>query len=247
MKLIVALIIMIVGVFAISIFADDDSSQLYKGSSHSLENRNRWNWKPKDIRINTFKIVPTQLVAGQQAKLIWEVNGATRIFIDNNGDLDRAEVGPGGYLAITPLKTTSYILSAYDQRMVGASAVVTINVHGQPPAPLVSIDADSNIIIAGKKVMLTWETHFADTVSIDNGIGIVGSHGTIEVVPQRTTTYILTATGLGGSNIANITIKVLPNQSAGISALKFNCRMASNTSLTLDFLNKAKEITRAFG
>jgi hypothetical protein len=104
--------------------------------------------------------------------------------------------------------------------MVGASAVVTINVRGQPPVPLVSIDADSNIIIAGKKIMLTWETHFADTVSIDNGIGIVGSHGTIEVVPQRTTTYILTATGLGGSNIANITIKVLPNQSASISALK---------------------------
>ena len=219
-KLVVASIIMIVAIFANPAFADDDPSQLHNGTFHSLENRNLWNWQPRDIRIDTFKIVPTQLIAGQQAKLIWKVNGATRVFIDNNRDLDQAEVGPVGYLTITPLKTTSYILSAYDQRILGVSAVATINVRGKPPVPVVSIDADPNIIIVGKKITLTWETQFAETVSIDNGIGKVGSHGAIKIIPQRTTTYILTATGLGGSNIANITIKVLANQSASIPSLK---------------------------
>jgi hypothetical protein len=227
MKLIVASIIMTMGIFINPTFAGDDPSQLYtqvniqayNGSSHFLEHKSPRNRQPRKIQISTFKIVPTQLVAGQQAKLIWEVNGADRVFIGNNIDLDQAEVGPGGYLTITPLKTTNYLLSAYDRRMVGAIAMATINVNGPPPVPIVSIDADTHKVIAGKKITLTWKTHFADTVSIDNDIGKVGSHGAIEIIAQKTTTYVLTAVGLGGSNIANITIIVIPKQSAGISAL----------------------------
>jgi hypothetical protein len=220
MKLIVAPIIILMGITANPGFADDTPPQYYKERLHSLETRKPWNRHRQDIRINTFKITPTHLLAGQQAKLIWDVSGATRVFIDNHNDLKRAEVSPVGYLEITPLKTISYIISAYDERMVNTSAVATIDVHGQPPTPVVSIDADPNIILTGKKTILRWQTRFADTVSIDNGIGNVGSQGTIEVELRETTTFIIVATGAGGSNIANITIMVLPYQSAHIEIPK---------------------------
>lgn len=216
MKLIMAPIIIIFAILADPIFADDALPQLYRERSHSLETRKPWNWQRQDIRINTFKITPAHVIAGQQAKLIWNVSGAVRVFIDNHNDLNQAEVSPTGHLTITPLKTTSYILLAYDQRLVGTSAVATIDVHGQPPVPIVSIAANPNIIPMGKKTILTWQTRFANTVSIDNGIGDVGSDGTIAVELRKTTTFILVATGLGGSNIANITIKVLPYQSAHV-------------------------------
>ena len=216
MKLIMALIIMIMEIIANPVFADDTPPQLYKERSHSFETRKPWHRQGRDIRINTFKITPTHLIAGQQAKLTWNVSGATRVFIDNHNDLNQAEVSPAGHLTITPLKTTNYILLAYDERMVNASAVVTIDVHGQPPAPVVFIAANPNNILAGKKTILTWQTRFADTVSIDNGIGNVGSHGTIAVELRKTTTFILVATGLGGSKFADITIMVLPYQGAHV-------------------------------
>lgn len=220
MKLIVAPIIVLMGITANPSFAGDTLPQFYKERSYSLEARKPWHRQHQDIRINTFKITPTHLLAGQQAKLIWDVSGATRVFIDNHNDLNRAEVSPSGYLTIIPLKTKSYILSAYGESMVNTTAVATIDVQGQPPAPVVSIDADPNIILAGKKANLKWQTRFADTVSIDNGIGNVGSQGTIEVELRKTTTFILVATGAGGSNIANITIMVLPYQSAHVEMPK---------------------------
>jgi hypothetical protein len=220
MKLILAPIIIIMGIIANPVFAEDTLSQPYQQRPHSIETQKPWNWQRQDIRINTFKITPIHLMAGQQAKLIWNVSGAVRVFIDNHNDLNQAEVSPSGHLTITPLKTTSYILLAYDERMVGTNAVATIEVHGQPPAPVVSIAANPNIIPVGKKTLLTWQTRFADTVSIDNGIGNVGSDGTIALELRKTTTFILVATGLGGSNITNITIKVLPYQSAHVEILK---------------------------
>jgi hypothetical protein len=215
-KLILAPIIIIAAIIANPVFADDTLPQPYQQRSHSLETRKPWNRQDRDVRINTFKITPTHLLAGQQANLIWNVSGATRVFIDNHDDLNQAEVSPSGHLTIIPLKTTSYIISAFNERMVNASAVATIDVQGQPPAPIVSIDANPNNIPAGKKTILSWQTRFADTVSIDNGIGKVGSNGTIAVELSKTTTFNLVATGLGGSNTTNITIKVLPYQSAHI-------------------------------
>lgn len=168
----------------------------------------------KDIKINTFDIAPRNLAVGQEAELIWKVNGAARIFIDNNSDLKQAEVSPTGHLTVTPLKTTTYILTAYDHHMIGASAVATIEVYGRAPEPLVSLKADTHTILAGEKATLKWETRFANTVSIDNGIGAVGSYGVIDVTPLVTTTYTLAATGLGGSKIANITITVVTSRAA---------------------------------
>jgi hypothetical protein len=163
-----------------------------------------------DIRITTFKIVPNNLIAGENAKLIWEVSGAAQVFIDNNADLVRAEVSTTGQITITPLETTTYILTAYDQEMLGASAVAIVNVHGRPPRPELLVKVDRQHILAGEKTVLRWESHFAAAVSIDNGIGDVGASGSVEIAPPTTTTYTFRAKGLGGSKTIIITVTVTP-------------------------------------
>src|SRR5207253_1958834 len=45
--------------------------------------------------------------------------------------------------------------------------------------------------------------------SIDNGVGMQAGHSVV-VTPSATTTYTLTATGLGGDTTAPVTVTVLP-------------------------------------
>lgn len=218
--LILTAILILSETVAIPALSDEFTSHLDAAGEQLVPKNSSTPLQQKDLKIDFFKVTPKKLAAGQTAKLIWKVSGADRIFIDDNSDLKHAEVSPTGHLAVCPLKTTCYVLTVYDRHMIGASAIATIDVYGQPPKPLISLEADNRSILAGDKVTLKWETRFANTVSIDNGIGTVGSHGTIEVQPRVTTTYTLAATGLGGSKIANITIMVVNSQAANVISKK---------------------------
>lgn len=57
---------------------------------------------------------------------------------------------------------------------------------------------------------MTWTTTNATTVSINQGIGAVGTSGTTTVTPTGTTTYTLTATGSGGTTTQTVTVAVGP-------------------------------------
>ena len=168
----------------------------------------------KDIEIIRFNITPARLIAGQTARLTWQVNGADRVYIDDHNQLEHAEVSPSGHLSIIPMETTSYILTAYDQQMLAASAVATIEVTGQPPPPRLSLSVTPESISAGEGAMIRWKVQYADAISIDNGIGAVGRYGAIKIKPVHTTTYLISATGLGGTSMASITILVIPARAA---------------------------------
>ncbi|WP_166404887.1 LamG-like jellyroll fold domain-containing protein [Desulfonema ishimotonii] len=89
---------------------------------------------------------------------------------------------------------------------VYSSGAVTID----QPAPVISFTADPSEITAGASSALSWNVADADTVTIDNGIGTVNTTGTQAVSPAETTTYILTATGPGGTHTASATVTVNP-------------------------------------
>ena len=61
----------------------------------------------------------------------------------------------------------------------------------------------------GQSSTLAWDVSGASQLSIDNGVGVQGGHS-IVVAPTATTTYTLTATGLGGDTTAQATVTVLP-------------------------------------
>lgn len=81
--------------------------------------------------IVAFKAKPEQIEAGKKSTLTWVVEGATSIDIDNGigGNLK-----PQGKFDVMPHETTTYTLTATDNRGLRRTAAVTVTVT-QPPTP----------------------------------------------------------------------------------------------------------------
>ena len=80
----------------------------------------------------------------------------------------------------------------------------------KPAAPTVaSFTAEPTSIQRGQSSTLRWEvTGNVTSVSINQGVGTVQNTGNRRVSPADSTTYMLTATGPGGSNTASATVNV---------------------------------------
>jgi len=75
------------------------------------------------------------------------------------------------------------------------------------PTPTAKILASPSVVTAGDKVVLSWSSTDASSVSID-GLGTVASSGTRTVTPTASTTYHLVAQGSGGSAEADANVTV---------------------------------------
>jgi peptidoglycan-associated lipoprotein len=86
------------------------------------------------------------------------------------------------------------------------------------PAPSATLAASPDDLQQGQSARLTWNTENAQTISISE-IGTVATHGSTTVRPQSSTTYVLTATGPGGSKDASarITVTLAPAAAAKAS------------------------------
>jgi len=69
--------------------------------------------------------------------------------------------------------------------------------------------AGSGLIMPGENVTLRWSVSDASVVTIDNGPGMVQPSGSIDVSPQKTTRYTLTASGRKGMSTAWVTVEVV--------------------------------------
>ena len=79
------------------------------------------------------------------------------------------------------------------------------------PPVIESFTADPVTITAGGSSTLSWGlVSNATGVVIDQGIGGVGTPGSTVVSPGSTTTYTMTAIGLGGTDTASVTVTVNP-------------------------------------
>jgi len=74
--------------------------------------------------------------------------------------------------------------------------------------PTLTLAVSPSTIEFGESVTLGWSTSNATSLSIDNGVGVVGSSGTRDLTPQVTTTYTMTATGPGGTRTASVDVTV---------------------------------------
>jgi peptidoglycan-associated lipoprotein len=101
-----------------------------------------------------------------------------------------------------------------------------------PPAakPIVKFfTAEPSSIERGQASSLKWEVTGAESVSINQGLGVVGNaaagggtpaviSGNRSVFPSSTTTYVLTATNAGGSVSETVTVNVTAPQAAAPTA-----------------------------
>ncbi len=85
---------------------------------------------------------------------------------------------------------------------------VTRSSSGTPAPTITSFMGTPSTITAGGSAILSWSTTNATGVSIDNGIGIQPASGSAGISPKKSTTYVLTAMGLGGTSTATTTVTV---------------------------------------
>lgn len=100
-----------------------------------------------------------------------------------------------------------------------STAVVTLSlgeIHAgdfvelEPPAaPKASLSASPASIPRGASTRLSWRTEGAQEVEISPGVGSVDTRGSAEISPTQTTTYMVSARGLGGSAEATATVTVV--------------------------------------
>ena len=76
------------------------------------------------------------------------------------------------------------------------------------PSPTCTLSANRSSIDEGDDVRLTWSTGNATSISINNGVGDVSRSGSDTVSPSSSRTYVLVATGPGGSVWCSETIVV---------------------------------------
>jgi len=153
---------------------------------------------------------PATIMEGESATISWSSENAAGITIDNGiGAVDLQ-----GSIPVSPLKTTTYTATATSAEGTGTDSVTVTVIH----PPTVSLSADPANIIAGTSTLLTWSSTHADSVSIDNAIGLVDATGSIIVSPGASATYVITASGPGGTAVDTVTVSVHQKPTVNISA-----------------------------
>jgi len=80
-----------------------------------------------------------------------------------------------------------------------------------PPArPTVTLQAAPAMVQRGQSTTLTWSSSNATTLNLAPGVGSVAPQGSTSVSPADSTTYVITATGPGGTADASARVTVTP-------------------------------------
>jgi plastocyanin len=144
---------------------------------------------------------PPFIAPGGETTLRWQSVLASTCSIEPG----LGEVEPAGNVSISPAESTAYTIHAAGE--YGAT-VRTAHVWVGTWQPTVEIGAGSISITPGASTLLFWKTQYANTVSIEPGIGDVGLSGAVTVSPAETTDYVITAEGPGGQVTGQVTVTV---------------------------------------
>ncbi len=152
--------------------------------------------------IASFKAVPSELpLGGGSSKLEWQVTGADSISIDNG-----VGVVTGTSKDITVDATKTFTITATNaQGSTTQTATVTVT---QKPIITAFTATPNSLPFNGGSSKLEWQVTGADSISIDNGVGVVTGTST-DVNVTATKTFTLTATNSNGNSTKTVTVTVL--------------------------------------
>jgi len=184
-------------------------------------------------RIIQFSSSPQNIASGQSSTLLWVVENATSVNI-NNGI---GSVSLGGTQAVSPTANTTYILTATNaagsvtsQATVNVGAGVSITSFTATPNPSPS---------PGTAVVLSCQAVNATSITL-NGTVTSGTTATATVNPQATTAYTCIATGSSGQTVQQSLTVTVPGGNGGgnsnptIVIKGGNVITTNNRNVTLD-------------
>lgn len=157
-----------------------------------------------DVRIVFFSATPANVTAGQSTTLTWQTENADTVEISGIG-----AVAKSGNTVVMPTTQTTYVMTARNS-FGSTTAQVTIQVMALPMPRIVRFSAAPLEILQGESSALVWQVENATEVTISNGVGTVAQSGNVNVTPNDTTTYVLTARNSSGDATAQATITVIP-------------------------------------
>lgn len=132
-----------------------------------------------------------------------------------------------------PLKSTNRILI-----MVFGAPGTRLNIKiispGLTEPEITSFFASPETVAQGDAVTLTWTTENADTVNIEPDIGTVDTNGSVDVTPEETTTYTLTASSEMGTMSEAIMVTVSQNTAPEITITSVEQNETGNSYECLD-------------
>lgn len=160
-----------------------------------------------DEVVNVATLRPATILAeaasirlGESTSLMWHADGFESVSIEPG----IGNVEPSGRMSVSPVRTTSYRITASGTRGTfthSVSVAVT---------PQVRISTSSAWLLPGEAATLSWTSEGADQVTIDNGIGAVPPTGSMAVRPgPAQTLYRVTASGPGGESTVEVLLTVL--------------------------------------
>jgi|GEM_PF-2852223 len=158
----------------------------------------------KDVVIDpptlTFTASNPSVVRGNQVTLSWQGSGYTKLTLSaDQGELSKQPQNldvNATSIAVKPTETTTYTLIAANAGgSVPRSVSVTVN-----EIKIAAFDVNPRTITKGQSATLTWQVTGATKIEIQPKVGVVPTNqSSVQVNPQQTTTYTLTATGPDGS------------------------------------------------
>ena len=89
------------------------------------------------------------------------------------------------------------------------------NINGPDGVAIKKFAVTPSEVTAGGAAMLRWEVEGAESIQVDNGIGVVKAKGSVEVKAATTTSYTITARAGTSTATATVQLHVGPGTTAG--------------------------------
>jgi hypothetical protein len=174
--------------------------------------------QPPGPIIEYFRVVPSIIAPGDCAQLEW---GAVQIALSASIEPGIGGVGTPGSAEVCPSATTTYLLSAQNPEGTGTARTTLLVSSEAAQQPVISFfTANPASIQAGECTTLSWgKVDYATSVTIDNGIGGVGTPGSREICPGATIDYVMRAEGPAGTRETELTVTVSPGRLADLPDL----------------------------
>jgi len=166
-----------------------------------------------DIYTETFRALPGQgtiIIKNGRSdgdKRIEDSLSSAAITINDTVLFGPSDFSKNTYIMISALELRSEnTLTATLASQPGS--YITIEIIENISPPVVSLAADPQEIFPGDTTLLRWNSQEADSLMIEPDIGPVGPQGETAVLPDKDTTYTITAVGLGGTASESVDISV---------------------------------------
>jgi hypothetical protein len=175
------------------------------------------------IPVASLTADPTSIVQGKSSILTWSTSYADLITIEP----EIGEVDSTGSMNVSPNETTTYTLTA---KGAGGAATAQTEVKVTLPPPIVNFTAEPDTIAPGDSSTLSWSSKYATTCTVEPDIGDVAINGSLDIVPDKTTTYTITAVGPGGTSRATVLLQLYPIKIPKITKSEAHYTTPENTA-----------------